>query len=95
MRPEIPRELAVHPGPIASVYLEVSRDRGGAPHQVRLRWEALAHELREQGLWDPARAQVSFVPARVFEDPVTAELLPAAVAGEPGVEVAAVRIVAE
>ena len=49
MRPEIPRELAVHPGPIASVYLEVSRDRGGAPHQVRLRWEALAHQLREQG----------------------------------------------
>ncbi|MDQ4103119.1 MAG: hypothetical protein M3186_05220, partial [Actinomycetota bacterium] len=49
MLPEIPRELAVHPGPIASVYLEVSRDRGGAPHQVRLRWEALAAQLREQG----------------------------------------------
>jgi Bacterial archaeo-eukaryotic release factor family 2 len=47
--PEIPRELAVHPGPIASVYLEVSRDRGGAPHQVQLRWQTLAAELREQG----------------------------------------------
>ncbi|MDQ3763396.1 MAG: hypothetical protein M3460_17745 [Actinomycetota bacterium] len=49
MLAEIPRELAVHPGPIASVYLEVSRDRGGAPHEMRLRWEALAAELREQG----------------------------------------------
>ena len=36
-------------GPVASVYLEVSRDRGAAPHEVRLRWEALAAELRGQG----------------------------------------------
>ncbi|MGH3788961.1 MAG: Vms1/Ankzf1 family peptidyl-tRNA hydrolase [Pseudonocardiaceae bacterium] len=49
MLPEIPRELAVHPGPIASIYLEVSRDRDGAPQQVRLRWQALAAQLREQG----------------------------------------------
>lgn len=49
MLPEIPRELAIHPGPVASVYLEVSRDRGAAPHEVRLRWEALAAELRGQG----------------------------------------------
>lgn len=52
MLPEIPRELALHPGPIASVYLDVSRDRGGAPHEVRLRWEALAAELGEQGADD-------------------------------------------
>jgi Common central domain of tyrosinase/Polyphenol oxidase middle domain len=56
---------------------------------------SLVHQLREQGLWDAARAQVSFVPARVFEDAETAELLPAAVPGEPGVDVAAVRIVSE
>jgi hypothetical protein len=49
MLPEIPRELALHSGPIASVYLEVSRDRGGAPQQVRARWKALADQLREQG----------------------------------------------
>jgi hypothetical protein len=48
MLPEIPHELALHPGPIASAYLEVSRDRGGAAHEVRLRWEALAEALREQ-----------------------------------------------
>jgi hypothetical protein len=49
MLPEIPHELALHPGPIASAYLEVSRDRGGAAHEVRLRWEALADQLRAQG----------------------------------------------
>lgn len=49
MLPEIPRELALHFGSIASVYLEVSRDRGGAPQQVRARWKALADQLREQG----------------------------------------------
>ncbi|MGB9278743.1 MAG: Vms1/Ankzf1 family peptidyl-tRNA hydrolase [Pseudonocardiaceae bacterium] len=49
MLPAIPPELVSHPGPVASVYLDVSRDRGGAPHEVRLRWEALAAELREQG----------------------------------------------
>ncbi|MFN2495414.1 MAG: hypothetical protein ABR608_05850 [Pseudonocardiaceae bacterium] len=49
MVPEIPRELAGSPGPVASIYLDVSRDRGGAPHEVRLRWEALAAQLREQG----------------------------------------------
>jgi hypothetical protein len=53
------------------------------------------HELQQQGNWDPARAQVSFVPARAFEDAETGELLSAAVAGEPGVQVTAVRILAE
>lgn len=52
MLSEIPRELATHQGWIASVYLDVSRNRGGAPHEVRLRWEALAQQLREQGADD-------------------------------------------
>jgi hypothetical protein len=56
---------------------------------------SLVHELQQEGEWDAARARVSFVPARAFEDAETGELLPAAVAGEPGVQVAAVRIVAE
>jgi hypothetical protein len=43
-------------GPIASAYLEVSRDRGGAAHEVRLRWEALADQLREQGADDKTLA---------------------------------------
>jgi hypothetical protein len=47
--PEIPRELALHPGPIASIYLDVSRDSAEASQQVRLRWETLAGRLREQG----------------------------------------------
>jgi hypothetical protein len=50
--PEIPRELATHQGSVASVYLDVSRNRGAAPHEVRLRWEALAEQLREQGADD-------------------------------------------
>jgi Bacterial archaeo-eukaryotic release factor family 2 len=49
MLPQLPHELALHPGPIASAYLDVSRDQEDAAHQVRLRWEALAGQLREQG----------------------------------------------
>ena len=49
MLPDIPRELAVHPGPFASVYLDVSRDHQGAPREVRLRWEELARQLHGQG----------------------------------------------
>ena len=52
MLPEIPRELATHHGWVASVYLDVSRNRGGASDEVRLRWEALAGQLREQGADD-------------------------------------------
>ncbi len=52
MLPEIRREVALHPGPVASVCLEVSRDRGGAPHEARLRSEALAAQLCEQGADD-------------------------------------------
>ncbi|MGH4002327.1 MAG: hypothetical protein ACRDTJ_33225, partial [Pseudonocardiaceae bacterium] len=52
MLPDIPRELARHPGPVASVYLDVSRNHDGAPHEVRLRWEALAAQLHEQGADD-------------------------------------------
>jgi hypothetical protein len=52
------------------------------------------HELQQEGQWDAGRAQVSFVPARVFEAE-TGELLPAPAAAEEGVHVEAVRIVAE
>jgi hypothetical protein len=50
--PEIPREVATHHGWVASVYLDVSRNRDDAPHEVRLRWEALAEQLRQQGADD-------------------------------------------
>jgi hypothetical protein len=50
--PEIPRELTTHHGWVASVYLDVSRNHGGAAHEVRLRAEALAGQLREQGADD-------------------------------------------
>ncbi|HZS19794.1 MAG TPA: hypothetical protein VFA63_02270 [Pseudonocardiaceae bacterium] len=46
--------MATHHGWVASVYLDVSRDRGDAPHEVRLRWEALAEQLRQQGADDKA-----------------------------------------
>jgi len=49
--PEIPRELATHRGWVASVYLDVGRNREGATH-VRLRWGTLAEQLREQGADD-------------------------------------------
>lgn len=52
MVPDIPRDLAVHPGPIASVYLDVSRDHQDADHEIRLRADALAEKLREQGAPD-------------------------------------------
>lgn len=52
MLAEIPRELATHQGWVASVYLDVSRNHDGAPHEVFLRWEALAEQLREQGADD-------------------------------------------
>jgi hypothetical protein len=56
---------------------------------------SLVQQLQQEGQWDPERAYVSFVPARVFEDAETGELLPAPVSGEPGVHVGAVRILAE
>ena len=56
---------------------------------------SLVHQLQQEGVWDPARVQVSFVPARVFEDAETGELLPAELKVTPSVHVGAVRIVAE
>jgi Common central domain of tyrosinase/Polyphenol oxidase middle domain len=56
---------------------------------------SLVQQLQQGGQWDPGRAQITFVPARVFEDPETAEVLPAPVVGEPRVHVSAVRIIAE
>jgi tyrosinase len=55
----------------------------------------LVHELQQRGLWDPARAKVSFVPARLYEDPISGEALPAHVEGDPHVRVGSVRIVVE
>ena len=69
MLPEIPRELALHPGPVASVYLEVSRDRGGAPHEVRLRWQALATQLSEQGADDKTVDAAGVVATEVRSQP--------------------------
>lgn len=49
MIPEIPRDLALHPGPFASVYLDVSRDHQEAEHEIRLRADALADRLGRAG----------------------------------------------
>jgi hypothetical protein len=43
--PEIPREVASHHGPVGSVYLDVSRNRDDASHEVRARWAMLPHLL--------------------------------------------------
>src|SRR3954470_19180810 len=56
---------------------------------------SLVHQLQDAGTWDPARARVSFVPARLFEDDESGELLAAPVEGDPRVQVGAVRIVSE
>jgi tyrosinase len=55
----------------------------------------LVHQLQQEGTWDPDKAKVSFVPAKVFEDAETGEPLPAPVEGTPEVKVSAIRIVAE
>ena len=56
---------------------------------------SLVYQLQQEGRWDPARAVVSFVPARVFEDPNTGALLAPPIPRDPGVQIEAVRIVAE
>jgi Common central domain of tyrosinase len=56
---------------------------------------SLVHQLQDAGTWDPARARVSFVPARLFEDEESGELLAAPIEGDPKVQVGAVRIVSE
>lgn len=55
----------------------------------------LVHDLEQRGIWDPQLVQVTFVPARVLEDPESRELLPAPVRGEPGVRIGRTRIVVE
>lgn len=72
---------------------EHAEHEGGAKRVFNI--TTLVHELQQEGQWDAGRAQVSFVPARVFEDAETGELLPAPAAAEEGVHVEAVRIVAE
>lgn len=54
---------------MASVYLEVSRDRGGAPHEVRLRWQALATQLSEQGAGDKTVDVAGVVATEVRSQP--------------------------
>ncbi len=81
------------------VLVEADDDAGG-PSATRSSGKGkdittLVHELQQEGQWDAGRARVSFVPARVFEDAETGELLPAPAAAEEGVHVEAVRIVAE
>ena len=52
MLPELPRELYLHSGPFASVYVDVSRDHQNSPHEIELRWKELARSLVEQGADD-------------------------------------------
>lgn len=52
MFPELPRDIYRHPGPFASVYLDVTRDHQNADHEIELRWKDLAASLAEQGADD-------------------------------------------
>jgi hypothetical protein len=57
---------------------------------------SLVHQLQQVGTWDPARVEVSFVPAHLFEDEQTGRSLPPApMERDPGVHVGAVRILTE
>jgi tyrosinase-like protein len=55
----------------------------------------LVYQLERRGVWDPDRAQVTFVPARVLEDPESGELLQARVSDDPAVKLGNMRIVVE
>jgi hypothetical protein len=55
----------------------------------------LVHDLERRGVWEPQRAQVTFVPARVLEDPDTGEALPAPMAADPEVRIGSTKIVVE
>jgi len=46
--PELPTDLYRHPGPFASVYIDVSRDHEGSSHEIELRWKELSRSLAEQ-----------------------------------------------
>src|SRR5439155_7380667 len=72
---------------------EHAEHEGGATRAFDI--TSLVHQLQEEGTWDPARAKVSFVPAKLFEDEETGELLDAPIEGDPHVQVGAVRIVSE
>ena len=72
---------------------EHAEHEGGATRAFDI--TSLVHQLQEEGAWDPARARVSFVPARLFEDEESGELLAAEVEGDPKVQVGTVRIVSE
>jgi hypothetical protein len=55
----------------------------------------LVLDLESRGIWEPQLAQVTFVPARVLEDPETGKLLPAPVRADPDVKIGNTRIVVE
>ena len=57
---------------------------------------SVVHQLEQEGAWDPAKVQVSFVPAKVFEDAESGELLDAPTGDKPpSVTVGKVRVVSE
>lgn len=64
MLPELPRDIYRHPGPFASVYVDVSRDHQNASHEIELRWKGLATSLTEQ---DADDADVRAIEAVVNE----------------------------
>jgi hypothetical protein len=57
---------------------------------------SLVHQLEQKGVWDPAKVEVSFVPASVLEDARTGEPLPPPEMDQPpSVKVGSVRVVSE
>lgn len=57
---------------------------------------SLVYQLEQKGVWDPAKVQVSFVPASVLEDPTTGRALPPPEMDKaPSVKVGSVRVVSE
>jgi Common central domain of tyrosinase/Polyphenol oxidase middle domain len=56
---------------------------------------SVVSDLDRRGIWDPQRASVTFVPARVLEDPESGELLPPPVRADPDVRIGRTRIVIE
>jgi len=56
---------------------------------------SLVNEFERRGIWDPGVARVTFVPAKVLEDPESGDLLPAPMRRDPAIEIGNARIVAE
>jgi tyrosinase len=56
---------------------------------------SLVQQLEQKGVWDPAKLEVSFVPASVLEDPTTGRALPPPEMKDASVKVGSVRVVSE